>query len=275
MKELAALQSQFMAYLLADDASLDQKAAALKQRITEHKNEQKDEQKGISADIRLQIYANAYRIRLKETMETDHEMLGLYLGDELFDKLAKEYTQAHPSQFRSLREFCDALPGFLHQDSFFSQYPIIGDIARFERRLLNAFDAADASRASFSELQATAPDLWPGCKLRFHPSVQIFVCNSNAVESWQALKQASTPPVPDYQSERAWLLWRGESRLTEFISLTQEQLLLLHGFIQGENFATQCEFMLDFYDEQLAPVKVLQALQAWFSMGIIRSLEIN
>jgi hypothetical protein len=268
MSELAKLQQQFMDYLLSADpaspAASKPAAAAFQARIVN--------QHGINADVRMQIYANAYRIRLKETMETDHEMLGLYLGDELFDKLAKKYAQAHPSKFRSLREFCEALPDFLHQDSFFKQYPIIGDIARFERRLLNAFDAGDATRASFTQLQALPPAQWPSCKLRFHPSVQLFVCNSNAVESWQALKQANTPPVPDYQSKRAWLLWRGESRLTEFISLTQEQLLLLQGFIEGKNFATQCELMLDFHDEQLAPVKVLQALQAWFAMGIIRSL---
>lgn len=271
MSELAKLQSQFMDYLLTESLDgqtpLSQGAAEFQARIAD--------QQGIGADVRLQIYANAYRIRLKETMETDHEMLGLYLGDELFDKLAAQYTQANPSRFRSLREFCDALPDFLQQDSFFSQYPILADIARFERRLLNAFDAADTSRASFSELQALAPEYWPNCRLRFHPSVQIFICHSNAVESWQALKQAKTPATADYQSRRAWLLWRGTSRLTEFISLTEEQLLLLQGFIRGENFASQCELMLEFHDEQLAPMKVLQALQAWFTMGIIRSVEVG
>lgn len=271
MSELAKLQSQFMDYLLTaspeGQTPITPEAAAFQAKIAD--------QQGIGADVRMQIYANAYRIRLKETMETDHEMLGLYLGDELFDKLAIEYTHAHPSRFRSLREFCDALPDFLQQDDFFSQYPILADLARFERRLLNAFDAADAQRASFSELQALAPTSWPACRLRFHPSVQVFICHSNAVESWQALKQTKAPPVPDYQSRRAWLLWRSDSRLTEFISLTEEQLLLLQGFIRGENFATQCELMLEFHDEQLAPMKVLQALQAWFAMGIIRSVEVS
>ncbi|WP_445946046.1 HvfC/BufC family peptide modification chaperone [Shewanella sp.] len=271
MSELANLQQQFMDYLLSADpnspTASEPAVTAFQARIVN--------QHGISADVRMQIYANAYRMRLKETMETDHQMLGLYLGDELFDKLALEYTQAHPSRFRSLREFCDALPDFLQQDAFFGQYPILADLARFERRLLNAFDAADSQRSSFAELQGIAPEHWPSCRLRFHPSVQIFICNSNAVESWQALKQAKTPPTPEYQSRRAWLLWRGTGRLTEFISLTEEQLLLLQGFIRGENFASQCELMLEFHDEQLAPMKVLQALQAWFSMGIIRSVEVS
>ena len=31
------------------------------------------------------------------------------------------------------------------EDEFFRQYPILADIARFERRLLTAFDAADTN----------------------------------------------------------------------------------------------------------------------------------
>ena len=230
------------------------------------------EQGKISSDIRMQIYANAYRVRLTETIETDHEILGLYLGDELFDKLAIGYIHAHPSHHTSLRQFCDNLPDFLADDPFFSQYPILADIARFERRLLNAFDASDAPRASFAKLQALAPKRWPTCQLRFHPSVQLYQCNSNAVETWQALKQQQPPDAPDYQGKRAWLLWRGDSRLTEFISLAPYQLCLLEGFLQGATFAEQCDAMLDFFAVDIAPMQVLQSLQAWFAMGLIRDI---
>ncbi|WP_434930370.1 HvfC/BufC family peptide modification chaperone [Shewanella sp. HL-SH5] len=266
MSRLAEIQQQFMQYLLSDgsDTQHGQIQSVMKANVSE--------QAGISADDRLQIYANAYRIRLTETIETDHQLLGVYLGDDLFDKMAADYTRKHPSNNKSLRQFCDALPDFLQQDAFFKQHPIIADLARFERRLLNAFDAADCARASFSDLQAISPELWPNCCLRFHPSVQIFTCNSNAVEAWQALKVDTTPPEPDYNSPRAWLLWRGESRLTEFASLSAAQHTLLLGFIQGNNFADQCEQMLEWHDEQSAPLVVLQTLQAWFQQGLIRAV---
>ncbi|MGI2168821.1 HvfC/BufC family peptide modification chaperone [Shewanella sp. MF05960] len=266
MSRLAEIQQQFMAYLLSDETNNDHSTcqSAMQANVSQ--------QAGISADIRLAIYANAYRIRLKETIETDHEILGRYLGDDLFDKMAADYTRAHPSANQSLRQFCDALPDFLQQDLFFKQHPIIADLARFERRLLNAFDAADSTSASFSDLQAISPELWPNCCLRFHPSVQIFTFNSNAVEAWQALKADSTPPAPDYLSTRAWLLWRGQTRLTEFASLTAAQHALLLGFIQGNNFAEQCEQMLEWHDEQSAPMMVLQTMQTWFQRGLIRAV---
>lgn len=262
MSQLAKIQQEFMQYLLSDAPNSG--VVDIRARVSE--------QSGISAEHRLEIYANAYRIRLKETMETDHQILGLYLGDELFDKLAAEYINAHPSAAKSLRQFCDNLADFLRTDDFFSQYPILADLAQFERLLLAAFDAADATRASFSDLQALAPQYWPDCQLRFHPSVQIFSCQSNAVESWQALKADTHPDAPYYKRERHWLLWRNSDRLTQFESLSVSQHALLRGFIEGNNFAQQCDMMLAWFDEQTAPMVVLQTLQAWFDKGIIREI---
>lgn len=265
MSQLQQLQQQFMAYLLTNAGSESPTDAA---DLTAHIKDQA----GISATIRMQIYANAYRIRLTETLETDHEILGLYLGDDLFEKMATGYIARQPSHFTSLRSFADNLPDYLAEDNFFSQYPIIADLARFERRLLSAFDAADTHRANFSELQNLPAEQWPSCQLRFHPSVQLFQCNSNAVETWQALKRQQTPEAANYQAKRAWLLWRGDTRLTEFISLSEYQVNLLTGFINGATFAQQCEAMLAFFDADTAPMQVLQALQAWFQMGLIRDI---
>ena len=148
----------------------------------------------------------------------------------------------------------------------------MAEIARFERRLLNSFDAGDTERASFAELQALPALQWPETQLRFHPSVQLFTCKTNAVEIWQAVKAEETPPEPDIENQRHWLLWRGESRLTEFTSITPYQFVLIDGFIRGANFAEQCEAMLEYFDESQAPVEVLQALQAWFEMGLVKSM---
>ncbi|WP_285163187.1 HvfC/BufC N-terminal domain-containing protein [Shewanella goraebulensis] len=277
MSQLKQIQQEFMQYLLADanaNKSADSSVITSDRRFVDIRS-RVSEQSGISVEHRLQIYANAYRIRLKETMETDHQILGLYLGDELFDKLAAEYLNAHPSSAKSLRRFGDNLAGFLRHDKFFSQYPILADLAQFERLLLAAFDAAESSRAEFSTLQNLPPEHWPNCCLRFHPSLQLFSCKSNAVESWQALKAETSPDAPYYQQQKYWMLWRNEERLTQFESLNYSQYVLLTGFIEGNNFAEQCELMLEWYDEQTAPMMVLQTLQSWFAKGIIRELVIS
>jgi hypothetical protein len=256
-------QTAFMEYILA--AEDPQSVEVFQSLIVD--------QVGIGVEKRMQIYASAYSIRLKETIETDHEMLGIYLGDDLFDKMAVEFVASHPSSYHSLRQFCEALPQFLREDDFFAQHAILSDLAGFERALLHAFDAQECPRACFSDLQAIDGQSWPGIRFRFHASLQIFRCDSNAVESWQALKQGETPPAADYSSKRAWLLWRGTSRISEFISLAPYQLALLEGFLEGHDFAHQCERMLQWFNVETAPGEVLTAVQAWFELGIIRSIN--
>jgi hypothetical protein len=269
---LKQTQTLFMEYLLGGgERARESDAVNVEPPLSEFASLVED-QSGISVDKRMRIYANAYRERLKETIDTDHEILGLYLGDELFETMVANYIDAHPSSFHSLRQFCDALPQFLREDDFFGQYCILSDLARFERQLMQSFDAADSARASFSDLQAIDAQLWPGIQLRFHASVQVFRCESNAVESWQALKQGQAPPEPDYGRPRVWMLWRGIERISEFVSLNPDQLALLEGFVRGRDFAQQCERMLEWHDPESTPGEVLSTLQTWFERGIVRAV---
>lgn len=272
MADLRETQQAFMDYILTDAALGTEGRNAGKNDKTDTFHSLVADQVGIASDIRMQIYSNAYRARLWETIETDHEILGLYLGDDLFEKMVDGYVAQHRSVFRSLRGFCEALPEFLATDDFFREHPVLSHIASFERCLLNAFDAEESDRADFQALQALPPEEWGDVTFRFHSSLQIFRCDSNAVESWQALKKGESPPAPDYSGERIWLLWRGVERLTEFMSISPAQLALLEGFIHGKSIADQCELMLGWYSPEDAPGQVFSALQAWFTMGIIRDV---
>ena len=71
----------------------------------------------MTTHARLSIYANAYRIRLREVLETDHEMSAWHLGDEQFAELADAYIGRHPFTFKSLRDIGRALPDFLRVQS--------------------------------------------------------------------------------------------------------------------------------------------------------------
>ena len=132
---------------------------------------------------RLEIYRNAYASRLKKSIETDHPVLGSYLGDDLFERMASGYIAQCPSEVTSLRDYGNCLSDYLATTEPFSDTPILAEIARFERQLLFAFDAADAVCAGVEDLQSIAPEDWPGMRLEFHPSVCIFAAHWNSVES--------------------------------------------------------------------------------------------
>lgn len=255
MSRLRAIQEQFLDYLLVGDIRIADEIV--------------DQPPG--RDIRLAIYGNAYRLRLVETLETDHEMLGLYLGDELWAQMANAYIDSHPSRFRSLRQFADALPHWLRLAPPFQEHPVIAGIADFERRLLDSFDAAESARASPDQLGALAASNWPGLQLRFHPSMQIFRTDTNCVEIWQALKAKTQPPAAS-ATDAEWLLWRGVDRLTQFRFLPADESLFLQHFLKGGDFAGACEELLSVHAETDVPQIALSHLHGWLEHGLVRDL---
>lgn len=259
---LKKLQAEFIEFLSSANGANEVLAerADIAQRVKA--------QGSVSNATRLNIYANAYRLRLVEAIDNDHPVLGGYLGDDLFDKMISGFLQENPSKTYSLRYFADALPEFLASHSPFDQHPVLADLARFERRLLDAFDAPDSDRKAFSDLQACDPELWPSLTLRLHPSVQVLLCATNAVEIWQALKAEQLPPNADAQA-KTWLLWRNRDRLTEFYSLSDLELALMTGLLNGQTIAQLCECLAEQVNEADVGVQLIAYLQKWFQHGLI------
>lgn len=257
---LQALQQQMMNYLINDE--LSDREPNIAQQVEEHG--------GISRDARLHIYKNAYQMRLKETIDNDHQLLGLYLGDDLFDQMVDGYIKAYPSNNTSLRNFADLLPKFLANHTLFSNYPLIAELAHFERLLMVAFDAADSERFTRELLLEIPHEQWPDLVFRFHPSVQLTHFNFNTVETWQALKQEQAPASAT-QLMSTWLLWRNKERLTQFRSISQQEQGLINMMLQGHNFADLCDALLSQTPEEDVSQLALNYLLTWIDDGILAS----
>lgn len=259
MTELRKLQQDFTKYLVNSDTDI------INQVI---------EQGNVDRTTRLNIYQNAYNIRLKSCIETDHEMLGLYLGDELFDQMVAEYIRDYPSHYPSLRQFGDQLPEYLRQNEPFKSVPIIAEIAMFERMLMTAFDAADSETCTETELTALPMEQWPDMMLTFHPSVQVFETHWNSVECWQALKNEGTPPEAQQQTAY-WIIWRDKERLTQYRNLGVDGFVLYQCFRDHYTFADACELLKEHLPEDQIGMASINHLQAWFNLGIVRSLNVS
>ena len=254
---LAKRQQQLMQHLLHGDAAIENHIA---------------QQGEVSTATRLHIYRNAYQSRLRDTLDTDHPVTGIYLGDMLFEDMVTTYRTQHTSSHRSLRHYADDLPQFLATQKPFSDNPQIGELARFERLLLSAFDAADAPRVTRANLQALPVEGWPGMRPEFHPSVQLFESDWNVVSMWQAIKADREPPQAR-QGFEAWLLWRNDDLLTEFRHLDTVELRLLKLFSAGADFATACEALLEIVPENEVSETALATLLNWLESGLIARLS--
>ena len=258
MFDLNTLQHEFMHHLM-------DKSSAIAKNVTEQGN--------VPVSTRLGIYGNAYKVQLKGSIENDHEMLGVYLGDEMFDLMAAGYIASKPSHYTSLRDFCQHLPEYLRITEPFSDSPIIAEIADFERLLLIAFDAGNAARSTLVDLTNIPQAQWPDLKLQFHPSMQVFETCWNSVPSWQALK-AEKIPAQQEELEGRWLIWRNHDRITEFRSLAKDEYAMLNGFLRGDSFAQICELLFEFHAEEEIAIMAINYLTSWLKIGIISTFKV-
>ena len=228
-----------------------------------------------SPEVGLAIYRNAYASRLREALESDHPVLGTYLGDELWALLCAGYIAAHPSTVRSLRHFGDSLPGYLRTVEPFAANPQSAELAALERLLLDCFDAADAECAQWHTLLATPEADWPGLRLGFHPSVRRHHVAWNSVEIWRALKNQQTPPGATPASNSHWLIWRDSELITRFRSLDDEESDVLLHCLEGGDFSGLCERLLQWHAAEAVPSLALGMLSQWCLEGLISQWQIS
>ena len=115
------------------------------------------------------VYRYAYGSRLVEAMRNDHELLHLYLGDEMFDEMGHAYVKAHPSEHPNLRWFSKSLPDFLRSNAPYADHPVLSDLAALEKALNDAFDAAEGAVVELTDMAGFAPEAWTDLVFRRAP----------------------------------------------------------------------------------------------------------
>lgn len=257
--DLAALQDRFQAYLL-DPA---QDGAALAGAIAT--------QSGLPAGDRLAIYYNAYRIRLREALDESFARTGVYLGDELFDRLCDGYVQAHPSPARNMRWYGQDFPAYLAQQ--LDEHPQVAELGTFEWTLGLAFDAADAPALGADDLRHLAPEDWATVRFLLHPSTQLLALRSNAVAIWLALdKEAAPPEVALGDQASGWLVWRRDHQ-PQFRSMSRLEHEALNDVRQGLDFGAVCAAASARGTVEDPAAKMAGCLRAWLDEGVLTAFK--
>lgn len=255
---LGRLQDSFQTYLLALAGPMEQEIVS----------------DALDARTRLAIYADAYRLRLLEALETDFVALRAVLGPEAFDRLGRAYIDAYPSDHYSLRYFGRHLSRFLAYADPYRDNLLLAEIARFEWALTDAFDAPDVSVAAVDDMAGIPSGSWPELRFEFHPSLQRIELQWNAPAIWNAVD--GEQPIPEPQKSEfpiGWMVWRQGLQIY-FRSLSVDQAWMLDALRDGQTFAEVCEGLTEWIDAQHVALHAAGLLKQWLEDGLIAQIRL-
>ena len=256
MSELRRLQSSLFDYVMANGETVLNEVVSTA---------------SADAATRLDVYANAYRLRLIEALQTDFPGLHGLLGDEQFYQLCLDYIAACPSQHPSLRWFGAGMHEFTTTTSPYADQPLIGELALFEWTQGEVFDAADADVVAIDALAEVPPEQWETLCVRFHPSRRVIRLEWNVPPVWQALDAEETPPQPEQGAATDWLMWRLELQ-PHWRSLDEDEAWAVSAMAAGETFGGLCEGLCQRLPVEEVPLRAAGYLKQWLNDGLISRL---
>lgn len=226
----------------------------------------------VSAEDRLGIYANAYRLRLLEALLVDYPGLHALAGDEEFDGIGRAFIDAQPSSFYNLRWYGGALPDFLRTAEAFREYPVLAEMADFEWSLSTAFDAHDDPVLKIDDIARVAPEAWAEMRFRPHTSVQFVNLTWDVVSVWKAAKEEREAEAPArHEAPVRWIIWRFELR-TLFRSMAQDEAAAFDALVHGATFGDICETLLEWHEPDAVAARAAELLKQWAHAGLLTEL---
>lgn len=261
--KLSDFQSLFQARILAGPGSED---APLLETLRESG-------RGAARDELLQVYQSGYRLRLEGFLYEDHPGLRELLGADAFEDLVSDYVASNPPTHRNARWYTTGLPEFMEAHPRWREDQKALSMARFERAMVNAFDAPDAEPLTIQTLAGFAPEDSPRLVFDFHPSLVVLKLAAGTLAAYDAPgegdgAEAVAPGHSLPEGNEVVAVWRAQEE-TAYRELEPDENLALSEARDGRAFGDICQMAAFQHSEELQPERLAQFLVTWFEDGMV------
>jgi|SRR5271166_320836 len=213
---------------------------------------------------RIQVYADAYFLRLRDVLIEDFPAVAKILGAEKFERLAQDYLRAFPSEHPSVRHLGRAMAEYIGNRSDLPSY--LADLARLEWAMIDAFDAPNCSPLTAESLREIEAERWPN--LKFTPISGLLVIRSGwpIHELWSDEEPGAISTAPTVLR-----VWRGWDYQVRHATMEPREAEALNRLISGGPFATICDAYGDL-PEDAAARESIATFARWLDDGLIASV---
>jgi len=236
--------------------------------------------RGLAAQDRLAVYANAYFVRIHDCLRDDFGALARAIGPDTFHDLVKTYLMAYPPSQPSLRHAGKDLAAFLETEPFAEIFgrrcAYAADLARLEWAMTNAFDARDAEVLPREALACVPPKGWAELRFRIIPALEVLslawpvhIVRERFDQEGGDGTWGTPPPLEAAQTHvRVW-------RWDEYVyyrAIPGLEAETLEAVQRGEAFGVLCERVAQEVGESAAAAHAVGLLEAWVSAGLLCAL---
>jgi hypothetical protein len=222
----------------------------------------------LSAEARVDIYANMYFYRLLDILKEDFPATHKVLGDDNFHNLATGYLLEYPPTEPSVYHLGRHLADFLRDHPMRENAPFIADLAALERATVEVFQAADARALDAESMRSKPGEEWAGTNLVTHPAVQILSLEWRVAGLLRAVEdQREWSPVEAGAADV--IVWRRDSCVF-YRELERVEGRALDAASHGATFAEICERVAEDSEQQDPIGEINRLLARWLGDAIFQ-----
>lgn len=213
---------------------------------------------------RMEIYTQAYFIRIYESLLEDYPATLAVLGEEKFQQLCRDYLQACPSTNFDLTMTSAQLPEFLHSHEHAREQTWLRDLARLEWENIAVMRTLDPSPLTVKSLQSYPAESWGRLKFTRIVASRLLHVDVEAHARW---RQYLKLPATTYRENPTHvLIWRkGFDSHSQLIDKTENEILQI--LSRPISFQEICDHIAHFYPGNTH--KAAAFLQNWLKLGIL------
>ncbi len=222
---------------------------------------------------RMDIYKNAYSMRLLDILYADFPTIYEILGTESFFAMGTEYLAKYPSTSFTVRHFGKNLAKFLHEEPPYADYPYLWQIADFEWAKGTVFDAPDTPLLDIEQLATIAPEAWENLTFEFIPAMTRLLYDYNVPQIWQSVnngEQNSEPVI--LPQPMPWVMWRKNLNPNWYSMTEDEDWFFIHAR-KGMPFGELCEGLSRWIDEDAIAPRAAEFVRRWIDEKMLKGVN--
>lgn len=219
---------------------------------------------------RLDIYAEAYFVRILESMKADFPITARLLGDHSFQKLIADYLKQHPSRLSNIGEIGRFFSRFVATYENLNAATFLEPVIAMEWLMIESFYADDTGLLDPAKLVSLSEEDWENAEFKLAYFVHLIESPWALDQFWQ-LKDESVAvesvDLEEKKSAQSFLLLR-QNGVVLLEKISDAEFKLLKKLHSGVNLSAALE-------DSEEDSQIMTWFNNWVLRGIIYDLNLK